>query len=333
MKTLFYSTRGFEQPYLEVANNHNFEVAFTQESLSSETANQAKGFDIVCIFTQDDASAKVLEALNKNGVKFIAIRAAGYDNVDIPKANELDMAIANVPEYSPYAIAEHAVTLILALNRKIVLANQQVHQQNFTTDNLIGFDLHGKTVGIIGTGKIGSIFIKIMHGFGCRLLAYDIKENADLKEKYGVEYLALSDLCRQSQIISIHTNLNPKTKHIINKNSIELMQPNVMLINTGRGGCVDTADVIEALENKQIAYYGADVYEYEKGLFFNNLSNKELKDDLFKKLITMSNVLITPHQAFATKDALSNIASTTFHNIDCWNNKQHSENELTKISA
>ncbi len=329
MKILFYSTKDFEQPYIEAANGTREEVIFIKEALSLQTADKAKGFDTVCIFTGDDASSDVLEALYKNGVKFIAIRAAGYDNVDIKKATELGIVIANVPEYSPYAIAEHAVALILALNRKIATVDKQVHNQIFTTGNLVGFDLNGKTVGIIGAGKIGGVFAKIMHGFGCRLLGYDIKENKELHEKYGLEYVDLPALCREANIISIHTGLTPQTKYLLNRKLIGLMQPGAMLINTSHGGCVNTADVIEGLENGHIGYYGADVYENESGVFFYDHSGKELKDDILKKLLTMPNVLITPHQAFATRDALTNIAATTFYNIDCWKKKQRSKNELT----
>ena len=328
MKILFYSTKDFEQPYLEAANTRKEEATFIKEALSLQTADKAKGFDVISIFAGDDASSNVLEELYKNGVKFIAIRAAGYDNVDIKKAMELNIVVANVPEYSPYAIAEHAVALILALNRKIATVGKQAQNQIFTICNLVGFDLHGKTVGIIGAGKIGAVFAKIMHGFGCRLLGYDIKENKELHEKYGLEYVDLPALCREANIISIHTGLTPQTNYLVSKKLIDLMQPGTMLINTSRGGCVNIADVIEGLENGHIGYYGADVYENERGAFFYDYSGKELKDEILKKLLIMPNVLITPHQAFATKEALTNIAATTFDNIDCCKNNQHSKNEL-----
>ena len=330
MKILFYSTKDFEQPYIEAANGTREEVIFIKEALSLQTADKAKGFDVISIFAGDDASSNVLEELYKNGVKFIAIRAAGYDNVDIKKATELNIVVANVPEYSPYAIAEHAVALILALNRKIATVDKQVHNLNFTTSNLVGFDLNGKTVGIIGVGKIGGVFAKIMHGFGCcRLLGYDIKENKELKEKYGLEYVDLPVLCREANIISIHTGLTPQINYLLNRKLIGLMQRGAMLINTSHGGCVNTADVIDGLENGNIGYYGADVYENERGVFFYDHSGKELKDDILKKLLTMPNVLITPHQAFATQEAFTNIAATTFYNIDCWKKNQRSKNELT----
>ena len=329
MKIIFYSTKDFEQPYLEAANGRQEDVVFIKDALSLQTAYKAKWFDAVSIFTRDDASSNVLEALYKNGIKFIAIRAAGYHNVDLKKATELGIIIANVPEYSPYAIAEHAVALILALTRNIATVDMQVHNQNFTPGNLVGYELHGKTVGIIGIGKIGGVFVKIMHGFGCRLLGYDIVENKELQEKYGLEYVDLSALCREANIISIHTGLTLQTKHLLNRKLIGLMQRGSMLINTSRSGCMNTADVIEGLENGHIGYYGADVYENEIGVFYCDPYEKELQDDILKKLLFMPNVLITPLQSFATQEALTNIAAATFYNIDCWKKNQRSKNELT----
>jgi D-lactate dehydrogenase len=327
MRTLFYSSKDFEIPYLKEAWGPA-DAVFETAPLTAASAGMAKGFAAISIFTNDDASAPVLETLYSNGTRFIAIRAAGYDNVDIDRAAALGITVANVPEYSPYAIAEHAVALALALNRKLITANRQVHQHNYTTGNLIGFDLHGTTVGIIGTGRIGSIFAKIMHGFGCRLLGLDIKENDLLKERYGLKYVDLPDLCREATIISLHTNLTPHTKYIINRKTISLMQRGMMLINTSRGGCVNTADVMEAVDNGHIGYFGTDVYENEKGIFFYDHSGKAPEDELLKKMLAHPHVLVTPHQAFATREALMNIAGTTFRNIDCWNKKIRSGNEL-----
>jgi D-lactate dehydrogenase len=327
LSILFYSSKDFEIPYLKDAGGAA-DAVFEAAPLCADTAEKARGFEAISIFTNDDASAPVLQTLHRNGTRLIAIRAAGYDNVDIAKANELGITIANVPEYSPHAIAEHAVALALALNRRLITANRQVQQHNYTTGNLIGFDLHGKTVGIIGTGRIGSIFAKIMHGFGCRLLGLDIKENEQLKERYGLQYVDLPDLCREAEIISIHTNLTPYTKYIINKKTISLFQRGMMLINTSRGGCVHTADVMEAVDNGHIGYFGTDVYENEKGIFFFDHSGKAPEDALLKRMLAHPNVLVTPHQAFATQEALTNIAGTTFYNIDCWKNKIHSGNEL-----
>ncbi|MEO5563691.1 MAG: 2-hydroxyacid dehydrogenase [Chitinophagaceae bacterium] len=328
MKTLYYSTKDFERKYMADVSDDLLQVSMTTKALGPDTVPDATGFEAISIFTGDDASAPVLEKLKIAGVKYIAIRAAGYDNVDLDKAAELGIRVANVPKYSPYAIAEHALTLILALNRKIVTADKQVHKGDFRVDNLIGFDIHNKTVGVIGTGKTGSILIKILSGFGCRILAYDIHENKQLAKDYKVEYVSPAILCRESDIISIHTSLNPHTKYMINKNMMELMKPGVMLINTSRGACVNTEDVLHYLENGHIGYFGADVYEHEKGLFFYDWSGKEIKDDLLKRLIAMSNVLITPHQAFATNEAIGNIFQTTFQTLHCWSNDRTAEHEL-----
>jgi D-lactate dehydrogenase len=328
MKILFYSVKDFEIPYLNNANKGAHKIVFESSALSPSTVAKAEGFDAVCIFINDDASATVIEALQKLDVKYIAVRAAGHDNVDLEITTELGIKVANTPSYSPYAIAEHAVALMLSLNRRITTANKQVLHHDFTTTHLIGFDLHGKTVGIIGIGKIGSILIKIMNGFGCKVLGYDVQEKASLTGGNGFEYVDLNTLCRQSDVISMHTSLNEGSKYIIGKKQIDLMKPGVMLINTSRGACVNTADVIAGLESGQIGYYGADVYEKEREIFFNDLTNKDFEDAQLKKLLQMPNVLITPHQAFATKEALTNIATATFDNINCWENKIPSKNEL-----
>ncbi|MES1213944.1 MAG: 2-hydroxyacid dehydrogenase [Bacteroidota bacterium] len=328
MKVLFYSIKDFEQPYVLQANKEKFILRLTDAALSIDTAEMANGFDTISVFTGDDVSAPVLEKLHKNGVQFIAIRAAGYDNVDLVKAKELGMQVANVPAYSPHSIAEHALALMLALNRKLIIADHQVHRHNFKMNNLVGFDLHGKTVGIIGTGKIGSTLVKILKGFGCNILGHDIHPNEELTKNSGVEYKSLEELCRLSDIISIHTCLTPQTKYLINKNTIAQMKPGVMLINTSRGGCVNTADVLQALENKHIGYFGTDVYEKERGLFFYDYSNKSVNDDVLLKLLAMPNVLVTPHQAFATREAIGNIVETTFQNIAAWAKNKYSVNEL-----
>lgn len=331
MKTLFFSTKNFEKPYLDKSGKDFHDLNFITEALTEETASKATGYEAVSIFAGDDASAAVLNKLKEAGVGYIAIRAAGYDNINIAEANKLNIRVANVPAYSPYAIAEHAVALILALNRKITLAKEQVSDYNFTTGNLVGFDLHRKTVGIIGTGTIGSIFAGIMHGFGCKLIGYDIVENPSLVKNYQLEYHTLETLCRESDIISIHTCLNESTNHMINRKTISLMKPSVMIINTSRGGCVNTTDVIDAIENKKISFFGTDVYEKERGVFFYDYSGKELADPILKKLLQLPNVLVTPHQAFATFEALTNIADTTFQNLRCWINLERSANELTRF--
>ncbi|MBS1575666.1 MAG: 2-hydroxyacid dehydrogenase [Bacteroidetes bacterium] len=330
MRILFYSIKDFEHPYLLEANKKNFPVKMTESALGTETASFAEGFTVVSIFTGDDASAPVIKKLKEVNVKYIAIRAAGYDNVDLQAAKENAIQVANVPAYSPYSIAEHALALLFAMNRKLILANDQVHHRNFKMNNLIGYDLHGKTIGIIGTGNIGGTLLKILNGFNCKLLAYDIRRNDDLVTNYNANYVSLEQLCRESDIISIHTPLNEQTKYLINKNLISIMKKGVMLINTGRGACVNTTDVLHYLESGHIGYFGADVYEKERGLFFHDWTGKALNDDLLKRLLMLPNVLITPHQAFATKEALGNIAETTFYNIECWAAGRCSDNELYK---
>jgi D-lactate dehydrogenase len=318
MKILFYSTKPFELSYINAANTYKETLECIAEPLSINNVSKAKGYEAISIFVSDDGSADVLEALAKIGVKYVAIRAVGTENVDLKKAIELGIDVANVPSYSPFAIAEHAVTLILSLNRKIVVADKQVKQQNFTTDNLVGFDLKGKTVGVIGTGKIGSTLVKIMHGFGCKLLGNDLYPKHVLSELYGLEYVSLEELCSKADIISLHTCLSPSTKYLINEALINKMKRGVMLINTSRGGCIQTSAVIKALESGQIGYFGTDVVEDEKGIFFFDCTGKELKNDYLKKLMTFPNVLVTPHQAFATFEALTNIATTTFETVESW---------------
>lgn len=292
------------------------------------TVSLAEGCDVVCIFAGDTATAPVLHDLAASGVRHIAIRAAGYDNVDLQAASALGISVANVPEYSPHAIAEHAVALMLALNRELVLANTQVHAHDFTIEKLVGFDLHGKTVGIIGTGRIGATTAGILHGFGCKLLGHDLVETPALKGMYGLEYTNLKSLCEQSDIITLHTSLTPETKYLIGKSVISTMRRGVMLINTSRGALVNTADVIEGLQSGHIGWYGADVYEHEKGVFFYDRSDDGFEDELLEGLLRLPNVLVTPHQAFATGEALGNIADTTFYNIGCWAAEKQSENEL-----
>lgn len=328
MKILFYSAKDFELEYLHLSNKRFFSIEFTEKTLSATTVNSSHGFDCISVFTGDDVSSHVIEELYQSGVRYIAVRAAGYDNVDLVKAKEKGITVANVPDYSPYAIAEHAMALILALNRKLILSNRQVQCYNFKMNDLIGFDLHGKTAGVIGTGRIGAIMVRILHGFGCNVLAYDIKQNEQLIHDCKVIYTNLETVCRESDIISIHTCLTEKTKYIINAENIKLMKKGVMLINTSRGACVNTADVLHYLETGHIGYFGTDVYENERGIFFYDYSTKLLQDEVLKKLLVMSNVLVTPHQGFATTEALKNIATTTFYNIECWADNLNSENEL-----
>ena len=328
MKVAIYSIHKFEQPYLLEANDGKHELVLIDARLSETTTSLADGCETISIFTGDKATAPVLEALHKTGVKYLALRSAGFNHVDLIKAKELNMKVARVPAYSPYAIAEHTVAMILALNRKLIRANRRVMELNFSLDGLVGFDMNGKTAGIIGTGKIGSVLARILHGFGCRLLAYDKEENKELIERYQVEYTSCESLCEQSDIITLHVPLNEDTRYIIDKHCIDKMKPGVMLINTSRGGLVNTKAVIDALKTKHIGFFGMDVYEEEEGLFFEDHSEDILQDDTIARLMTFKNVLITSHQAFLTETALRNIAETTIDNLDCFAANTKNENEI-----
>ena len=332
MKVLVYSTRDFEIFYLKKANNKKHKLVFIEEALSSKTASIAVGYEGVSIFSADEACFITIEKLKDLGVKFITLRSVGYDNVNLRAASRLNIKVANVPAYSPNAIAEHAVSLLLTLNRKIIESNRRVKLFNFSLNDLIGFDLKNKTAGIIGTGKIGSVMTKIMHGFGCNLLGYDIKENNELCKQYELRYTSLEYLCSQSDIISLHVPLNSETHQLIDEDLIFKMKDGVIIINTARGSVVNTEHIINGLKSEKIGALGVDVYENEKGVFFNDLSQNIPDDDLLIKLNAMPNVLITGHHAFLTEDALTNIAETTIYNLDCWSEGKETKNELTTIT-
>lgn len=328
MKVLVYSILGFDKAFLEKAAQGNHELVFTEEPLNESTANLANGFDVVSLFTSDVASEKVLQILHTCGVKYIALRSVGYDHVDLAQAKFLAMKVANVPEYSPYAIAELAVALLLALNRKLVFGQTLMQMGDYRLDNLVGFDLHGKTIGIVGTGKIGGAFAKIMHGFGCKIVAFDIKENIELKNEIPITYVSLEDLCATADVISVHYPLNDTTRHLFNKSTFALMRKEVIFINTARGEIVNTRDLLEAIENETIGAAGLDVYEKEKPIFFQDHTNSQINDDLFLKLRSHRNVLITGHQGFLTNEALAGIAHTTIANLNAWASKDICENEV-----
>ena len=328
MNVVLYTTRLYEKDFLKNLNAGKHHLKFIDLPLKEETTYLAKGADAVSIFVNDDASEKVLEKLHNEGVKFLALRSAGYNHVDLSTAKELKMRVARVPAYSPYAVAEHTVALMLALNRKLIRANDRVHDLNFSLEGLTGFDMNGKTVGVIGTGEIGKIVIRILHGFGCNILAYDVNESQEVKEKYGVVYTTLDDLYKRSDIITLHVPLIPETKYLINSASLAKMKQGVMLINTSRGGLVNTKEVIAALKTGKIGYLGLDVYEEEAKLFFQDHSEDILQDDVISRLLTFKNVLITSHQAFLTDTAIRNIAETTIYNLDCFEKNIACENEL-----
>ncbi|MFV0237218.1 MAG: 2-hydroxyacid dehydrogenase [Flavobacteriales bacterium] len=313
--------------FTSLNQKYNFELDFQESRLYSKTATLAKGSEVVCVFVNDELKASVLQKLKDNGVKLIALRCAGFNNVDIQKAQELGLEVVRVPAYSPYAVAEHTLGLILSLSRKFHKAYSRVRDNNFSLDGLLGFDLHGKTVGVIGTGKIGQVFIDLMKGFNCEILAYDKFPNEELK-KNGLNYVSLDELYSKSNIISLHCPLTYETYHMINGMAIEQMKNNVMIINTSRGKLIDTVAVIEGLKKKKIGYLGLDVYEEEEALFFEDLSETIIHDDQFVRLQSLPNVLITSHQAFFTKEAVNNIASTTFANIKEYFEEGQSKNSV-----
>ena len=316
MKIAFFSAKMYDREFFNRYNTTH-EIIYFDAPLNEQTVNLAKDCKAICVFVNDRITRVVIATLKSNGVELIALRCAGFNNVDIDAAKANNIAVVRVPAYSPYAVAEHAIALILTLNRKTHKAYNRVREGNFSLDRLTGFDLHGKTIGVIGTGKIGQIFCKIMQGFGCKVLAFDIIANKDL-EATGVKYLPLMEIFQQADIISLHCPLNEQTKYIINKQAIGFMKEGVMLINTSRGALVDTAATIDGLKTGRIAYLGLDVYEQEEKLFFNDLSENVIQDDYIMRLLSFPNVLITSHQGFFTQEALSEIAKTTLGNVDAF---------------
>jgi D-lactate dehydrogenase len=317
MRIAVFSTKPYDRTFLDQANQaHQHHLVYLDARLTAETAPLAAGFAGICAFVNDKLDREVLQRLHSSGTELIALRSAGFNNVDLAEAERLGMTVVRVPAYSPHAVAEHAVALVLGLNRMTHRAYNRVREGNFSLDGLLGFDLYGKTVGVIGTGKIGLIFADIMHGFGCSVLASDPFPSADAKE--FVSYVPLEKLFGEADIISLHCPLTPETNHLIDADAIAQMKPGVMLVNTGRGRVVDTRAVIEGLKSGRIGRLGLDVYEEEENLFFQDLSQQVISDDLFMRLTTFPNVLITGHQAFFTAEALTNIAETTLANISAF---------------
>ena len=329
MKVAFFSTKPYDQQSFESANQgFGHELVFFEPRLSDRTTALAEGFPAVCVFINDDLGEATLRAIASKGTRLIALRCAGFNNVDLDVAKELGLMVVRVPAYSPYAVAEHAVGLILMLNRKLYRAYNRVRDDNFALNGLLGFDLHGKTVGVVGTGKIGQCFAQIMNGFGCNLLAYDVYQNPACLDM-GVQYVDLPDLLAQSDIISLHCPLLPATQYMMNRDSLQRLKPGTMLINTSRGALVNTQAVIEALKSGQVGYFGTDVYEEEENLFFEDLSGTVIQDDTFQLLQSFPNVVITAHQAFFTEEALGNIAQTTLSNISDVEAGKPCDNEIT----
>ena len=320
MKVSVYSTKPYDRFYLREANEgHGHELIFLEARLTADTARLAEGSGAVCAFVNDIVSAEVLETLHSAGTRLVALRSAGYNHVDLSASSRLGITVARVPAYSPFAVAEHAVGLILTLNRKFHRAYNRVREGNFALDGLLGFDLHRRTIGVIGTGAIGTVFARILKGFGCHVLAFDPVPSAECRE-LDVEYVDRATLFAQSDIISLHCPLTPQTHHLIDTPAIASMKRGVMIINTSRGALIDTVAVIRGLKTGHIGFLGLDVYEEEADLFFEDLSGVVLQDDVFARLLTFPNVLITSHQGFFTEEALRNIAETTISNISSFEN-------------
>ncbi len=327
MKVAVFSARKYDREFLTAANAARHEFHFFEPPLAEETAAIADGFEVVCVFVNDRVDAGVIAKLASAGVRLIALRCAGYNNVDLRAAGKHGITVVRVPGYSPYAVAEHAIGLMLALNRKLHRAYNRVREGNFALDGLLGFDVHGKTAGIIGTGKIGTVAAKILLGFGCRTLAFDPFPN-EVCRALGVSYVGFDELLAQSDIVTLHCPLTPKNHHMIDASALQKMKSGVMLINTSRGALIDTVAVIEALKSGKVGYLGLDVYEEEEQIFFEDRSGLIISDDVFSRLLTFPNVIITGHQAFFTREALEKIAATTVDNITRFESGKALENQL-----
>ncbi|MGB0372850.1 MAG: 2-hydroxyacid dehydrogenase [Opitutales bacterium] len=330
MRILFYSSKPYDRDSFNSVNHefgHNIE--HFEGKLEPKTAPIASGFPAICAFVNDDLGAETLHALHEIGVKLVALRCAGFNQVDLPTAAKLGIKIVRVPAYSPHAVAEHTLALIMGLNRKTHRAYSRVREGNFELQGLLGFDLHGKTAGIIGTGKIGAIVTNILLGFGCEVALHDPYPNKSLEQK-GAHYVSLDTLLAESDIISLHCPLTPDSHHLIDDTSIEKMKNGVCIVNTSRGGLIDAAAAIRGLKSGKIGYLGLDVYEEEGDLFFRDLSGNVIQDDIFSRLTTFPNVLITGHQAFFTKEALGNIAQTTLQNVTDFENGKPLTNEVSE---
>ena len=328
MRVAVYSTKPYDHRSLTKANGeHRHDLTFFEARLTRHTAALSDGFDAICAFVNDDLSEPVVARIAKGGAKLIALRSAGFNHVDLSAAADHGLRVVRVPAYSPYAVAEHAAGLILTLNRKIHRAYARVREGNFALNGLLGFDLHDRTVGVIGTGTIGSVFIRIMRGFGCEVIAYDPRPN-DAAVEAGATYVALDRLFAESDIIALHAPLTPQTHHLVNTQTLAQMKPGVMLVNTSRGALIDTVAAIDALKSGHLGYLGLDVYEEEADLFFEDLSDRVITDDVFSRLLTFPNVVITGHQAFFTAEALDHIAATTLQNLTAAETGDTLDNEV-----
>ena len=315
LRIAFFDAKSYDiESFNAVNKDYNFDIRYYQERLSISTVPLAKGADVVCIFVNAECDAKVIDELVNNGVKLVALRCAGFNNVDL-KAAEGRIRVTRVPAYSPHAVAEYAVSLMLSLNRKIYRAVNRTREGNFTLHGLLGFDMYGKTAGIIGMGRIAKEIIKILHGFGMNVMAYDLCPDHEFAKQYDVKVVGLDELYTHSDIISLHCPLTPDTKFLINKDSIAKMKKGVMIINTGRGKLIHTEDLIEGLRSKQVGSAGLDVYEEERDYFYEDRSDKMIDDDVLARLLMVPNVVLTSHQAFFTAEALHNIAISTLNSV------------------
>jgi len=326
MKIAFFSTQPYDKEYFERYNGEHT-ITFFEARLDEQTVELAKDYDAICAFVNDKLNRTVITALKHLGIKIIAQRCAGFNNVDLIAATENNIAVVRVPAYSPHAVAEHALALIMTLNRKTHKAYNRVREGNFSLDRLTGFDLYGKTVGVIGTGKIGQCFAHIMKGLGCEVVAFDIIANKEM-EAAGIKYLPLIKLLECSDIVSLHCPLTAQTEHLINDGTLAMMKNNAMLINTSRGALIDTRDVIDALKSGKLGYLGIDVYEQEEKIFFHDLNESVITDDVLVRLLGFPNVLITAHQGFLTDEALTQIAQVTLQSISDFENNKPLVNKI-----
>jgi D-lactate dehydrogenase len=318
MKVVLFDTHAYDREAFTAANaRFGHELTFLEPRLTRDTAALSAGHRVACSFVNDRLDEQALAVLRQGGIRLVALRSAGYNHVDLAAAGRLELPVVRVPEYSPYAVAEHAVGLVLALNRKIHRAYARVREWNFSLDGLVGFDLHGKTVGVVGTGKIGRVTARIFTGFGCRVLAYDLQRHPDVIE-LGARYVDLETIYREADIVSLHVPLTPSTRHMVDAKALATMRRGIMIINTGRGALIDSRALIAALKRGHVGAAGLDVYEEEEGVFFRDLSAEVLQDDVLARMLTFPNVIVTSHQAFLTREALANIAGTTLGSISAF---------------
>ena len=328
MNIILFSTKPHDRSsFFEANAHHGHNLTFIEPALTETTSALAQGFPVVCAFVNDSVNRRVLEALAAGGTRLIALRSAGFNHVDLVAARASGLTVVRVPAYSPFAVAEHTVALMLALNRKLHRAYSRVREGNFALEGLLGFDVHGRTVGIVGTGRIGTVVARIMTGFGCRVLAADPVPNAEC-QAMGVSYVSLPTLLSESDIVTLHCPLTPATHHLMDEGAVARMKRGAMLINTSRGALVDARAVIRGLKSGAIGNLGLDVYEEEADLFFRDLSDRVIQDDVFARLLTFPNVIVTGHQAFFTKEAVQNIADTTLSNISAFSRGESSGNEI-----